>query len=386
MKKKSPKFKVRTSPPTKDEQNLFGIFVSHSNNPSETNQAYLKDLLKKMDDNNLNPLIDREFLAGGEFFQKKIKECIKCYACVLVITKESIASDWVHYECGYFSHSSNPVIIWDPDEILSLKTVDSDLFNVHLSQYLPACKTSDEVIEKLKSISIYTDLFKNECLKLSVSKFRNTLDERVSTAMVRVSSPLLSGKKELFKECKFSTLVVNFGMFYAKQGDGMHCWSKRTLASNGSYTVSPGSELQCGKCKLTKEKCTMFSDGNIDPNMTECIILNHILENGRYFDKGEDDYNKERIDDGTLTFYVPVHKVYGTEFKFIVDAPTNAKHLELMRLFDEIGLNPTVSDSLNGWRIYLSIPEVPYQSLFRLDHMYNNNFICPRATLPEKER
>ena len=45
-----------------------------------------------------------------------------------------------------------------------------------------------------------------------------------------------------------------------------------------------------------------------------------------------------------------------------------------------------VSDSLNGWRIYLSIPEVPYQSLFRLDHLYNNNFLCPRSTLPEDER
>ena len=386
MQNSLPKFKIKTAPPTNNEKNLFGIFISHSNTPSKSNQGYLKDLLKKMHDNGLNPIFDREFLNGGVYFHSKIKDCIKSYACVIVVTKESLASDWVHYECGYFSHSGHPVIIWDPKKLLSVKTMDSDLFNVHLSQYLPALHTSDEVIEKLKTLSIYSDLFKNECLNLSVAKFRETFATNVSTAMVHVSSPYFNEKKDLFKDCKFSTLVVNFGMFYKDQGNGTHCWSKRTLDESGKYSISESSELNCQKCKLTDKKCTMFSDGNIDPSMTECIILNHVMPNGRYFDKGETDYDKQALDNGTLIFYVPVHKLYGTEFKFIVDAPTNAIHLELMRLFDDIGLNPTVSDSLNGWRIYLSIPEVPHQSFFRLNHLYNNNFLCPRAAVEEDKR
>ena len=381
-------FNAKTNPPTRDEEKLFGIFISHSNSQSEKNQGYLTELLEKMKspENNLNPIYDRDFLKGGMNFLQRIKECIKCYACVIVITQESLASDWVHYECGYFSHSSNPVVIWDPDDLLSLKAVDSDLFNVHLSQYLPACRTSDEVIAKLKTLSVYSDLFKNECANFSLSDFRATLDKKVSTVMVRVSSPLLTDQKDLFRECKLSTLVVNFGMFYKNQGDGIHCWSKRSRNPNGSYSIGNAPELISGNCKLTHSKCTLFSDGTVDKTMTECIILNHVMENGRYFNNGEHDYNKTPVSEGTLTFYVPVHKTYGTEFKFIIDAPTNEKHLELMRLFEKIGLNPTVSDSLNGWRIYLSIPEVPYQSLFRLDHLYNNNFLCPRSTLPEDER
>ena len=380
MKKNTLQFKLKAMPPTADEQKLFGIFISHSN----ANVAYLEELTTKMKEKKLNPIFDRDFLKGGEYFQNKIRECIKCYACVIIITKEAMASDWVHYECGYFSHSANPVVIWDPDNILSLKTVDNDLLNFHLTQYLPALHTADEVVAQLQQLSVYSDLFTDECRDFSVSDFRNTLEQSVATTMVHLSSPLLNGKKELFRECKLSTLVVNFGMYYAKQGDGQHCWAKRTLNMNGTYTADSSCLLSDRKCKLTGQKCTLYSEGNIDRTMKECIILNHVITNGRYFDKGEKDYNKNTLEDGMLSFYVPVHKVYGTEFKFIVDSPTNAKHMELMRLFETMGLDPTISDSLNGWRIYLSIPEVPYQGFFRLEHLFHNNFLCPRsATSPE---
>ena len=380
-------FKLKTNPPTLDEKNLFGIFISHSN--SETDKEYLAQLVEKMEapENNLTPIFDRRFLQGGEHFHKKIKECIKSYACVIIISRSSINSDWVHYECGCFSHSRNPVIIWDPENIMSLNSVDSDLLNVHLSQYLPAMTSLDDVIAKLKTLSVYSELFKNECLNFSLSDFRNTLDSHVSTVMVRISSEFLNDKKQLLGECKLSTLIVNFGMFYKKQGDGQHCWAKRTMNPNGTYSVDSSPCLIDGKCKHTNSKCTMYSEGKVERNMKECIILNHVMTNGRYFNKGELDYNRTPVDEGTLIFYVPVHNVYGTEFKFIIDAPSNAKHLELMKLFEKIGLNPTVSDSLNGWRIYLSIPEVPFQSLFRInDNQYNNNFLCPRSIKPANER
>lgn len=382
MKKNGLQFKLKATPPSPEEEKLFGIFISHSN----ANVDYLNELTAKMQENHLNPIFDRDFLKGGEYFQNKIRECIKCYACVIIITKEAMASDWVHYECGYFSHSANPVVIWDPENILSLKTVGNDLLNFHLSQYLPAVQTADQVVAKLKTLSVYADLFQDECLNFSLSDFRATLDQKVTTAMVHLSSDLLTGRKELFKECKLSTLVVNFGMFYAKQGDGEHCWAKRTMNANGTYSADSSCLLSDRKCKLTGEKCTLYSEGNIDRDKKECIILNHIMTNGRYFDKGEKDYSKNMLETGMLSFYVPVHKVYGTEFKFIVDSPTHAKHIELMRLFEDMGLNPTVSDSLNGWRIYLSIPETPYHGFFRLNHLFSNNFLCPRSVTPIEER
>ena len=61
-------------------------------------------------------------------------------------------------------------------------------------------------------------------------------------------------------------------------------------------------------------------------------------------------------------------------------------HHDLLRLFEELGLDPTVSDSLNGWRIYLSLPEAPAEGLFRLEHLFNNNFLCPRAQVAPEDR
>ncbi len=392
------KFKLQALPPDKDEQKLFGIFISHSS----ADTAYVKELDKKMRAVNIYPIQDGDFIHGGQNFHDRIRECIRCYGCVIVVTENSLASDWVHYECGYFSQSGNPVILWDPKDILSLRAPEKkrlfghsqshrglpsdSLLNFHLTQYLPVCRTAEDVVNRLQRLSTYADLYTNACQSYSVSEFQEDLRKNVSTTMVYLNSPLLSGKKDIFKECKLSTLVVNFGMYYADQGDGAHCWATRTLNMDGTYTTDDRCLLPDGVCKHSKKKCAMYSEGNVDRNMKQCIILNHIIPSGRYFDKGEKDYSKRTLEEGMLGFYVPVHKLYGTEFKFIVDAPSQAKHAELIRLFDKMGLDPTVSDSLNGWRIYLSIPSVPYQGFFRLEHLFHNNFLCPRAAYDIKDR
>ena len=130
----------------------------------------------------------------------------------------------------------------------------------------------------------------------------------------------------------------------------------------------------------------MFSSEEIQTDKYECLILNHLINNGRYFDKGEKYFNGTILEEAMLSFYVPVHNVYGTEFKLVVDPPKNVKNQELLYLFEEMGMNPTVSDSLNGWRIYLSLPDVSPQGWFRLEHEYHNNFLCPRATVKDEER
>lgn len=261
-----------------------------------------------------------------------------------------------------------------------------NLLNFHLTQYLPVCHTADQVVEQLQHLSAYAELYTDACLEYSVEAFRDDLARNVSTAMVYLSSDMLSGKGDLFKECKLSTLVVNFGMNYANHGDGIHCWAKRTLNMDGSYTADEECLLADGVCPYSKGKCAMYSQGKIDHDRRECVILNHVIPSGRYFDKGEKYYNNQILDSGMMAFYVPVHKLYGTEFKFIIDAPSQAKHAELMRLFAKMGMDPTASDSLNGWRIYLSLPDFPYQGFFHLEHLFHNNFLCPRAATNPEER
>ena len=399
-------FKLITRPPTKREERLFGIFVSHASADDER----VDELCKKAEGTHIHFLHDGNFIHNGQDFNQQIHTYIKCYGCVLIVSKASLQSDWVQYECGYFSHSGQKVVLWDPDGLLDMNPARKEegakketgeekadiaataLLNFHLTQYLPVCRTAEEVMAELQHLSIYADLYTDACRDYSIEEFQKDLRQNVTTTMVHISSPLLSGKKELFKECKLSTLVVNFGMYYKDQGDGIHCWAERKMEKNKlheTFMVNEECLLPDGKCKHSGGRCTLYSEGGIDTNMKQCVILNHVIQSGRYIDKGQLDYSTDEvklIEQGMLAFYVPVHRKYGTEFKFIVDAPNQAKHAELLHLFEKMDLDPTVSDSLNGWRIYLSIPDKPYQGFFRLEHLFHNKFLCPRAAVHPDHR
>ncbi len=375
---------INTRLPSKEEERLFGIFISHSNRDLKM----VKKLVAYMENEGLIPIYDKQFLEGGQDYLLRIQNCLKCYAGVVVVTKHALESDWVSYECGYLRSLGMPVYLWDPHSVFNLKgkKTDNDLFNTHISQHLPAYKTMEELVNKLKERSVYSDIFTHDCPQVTAEHFNQMLHDNVSTAMLRITSTGLVGKSELFRGCKLGTLVVNFGMFYKDQSDGKHCWAQ-CRKIKGSWNPDKAPLLKDGICEVSKHPCAMYSDEALYADKSDCVILNHIIFNGHYFDRNEPDFdNKVLEEEGLLTFYVPVHHHYGTEFKFIIDAPSNQKHHDLLRLFEDLGLDPTISDSLNGWRIYLSLPDAPTEGLFRLEHMFHNNFLCPRAAQDPKER
>lgn len=380
-----PSCEIITRLPSEQEKRLFGVFLSHSNKDLERVRA----LVRYMEDSGLFPIYDKGFLNGGDDYLIRIQDCIKCYAGVVVITKNALESDWVSYECGYFRTLNMPVYLWDPDDLLSLEQekFDDDVLNTHITQYLPTLHSMEELVEKLKENSIYSDIYTHDCREVPREQFHQMLHKHVSTVMLRITDKRLAKVSELLRGCKLGTLVVNFGMFYEEQGDGVHCWAQRSKNAAGVYTVDEAPVLAGGRCGVSGLKCALYSDERVYADKQDCIILNHIIFNGRYFAAGEKDYDDNtHMDKGVLSFYVPVHRLYGTEFKFIIDAPNNEKHHRLLRLFQELGLEPTVSDSLNGWRIYLSLPDAPAEGLFRLTKAYGNNFLCPRAAVEPLER
>jgi len=193
-------FKLKTQPPTKDEQRLFGIFVSHSS----ADDPRVDALCAKAEGTPIHFLHDGNFIHNGDDFNEQIHKFIKCYGCVVIISKAALNSDWVQYECGYFSQSGQPVILWDPDELLTLtpgKSKKKDekkkkglldrfrpqeeeeddtlaataLLNFHLTQYLPVCHTADEVMEQLQQLSVYADLYTDACEGYSVENFQEDL-------------------------------------------------------------------------------------------------------------------------------------------------------------------------------------------------------------------
>ena len=362
------KFNLSTHLPTEAERRLFGIFISHSN--KEHDSELLGMLAERMIERNLNPIYDRDFLEGGQYFQDRIEQCLNCYAGVVIITENSLRSDWVNYEVGYFSGLGMPIVLWDPDDILSLDHLDHDILNnSHISQYLPACRTLDEVLKVLDGMSIYAEIFKDEFPEMTKEDFKSILNRRVETVMVRLESEIFDTNAMDFNDCKIGTLIVNFGMFHPDNGDGEHCQALRGKPA-----------LEGRRCPVSGGECALYDAKTLDANNLECIVLNYVVENGRFYPKGTLGPDGEVLAHGCINFYVPVHKVFGTEFKFIVDAPNNTQHYKLMEVFESVGMNPTVSDSLNGRRIYLSLPERPRQGFFRLEHQFYNNFLCPHAT------
>ena len=375
--------KVLNHLPTEEEKKLFGIFISHSNHRTDQRQ-YLEPLAQAMRKANLYPIYDREFLEDGDEFKEKIRRYLNCYAAVVILSNNSISSDWVNYEIGYFSEEGVPVVLWDPEDILSPEKGDAELVNSHISQYLPAFHRVEDVVEALAQKSIYSNLLQNECAMLKKEEFQKRMSERVKTVIFKLESDCFDANAAVFDDCHIGSLIVNFGMFYDKNGDGLHCYADRnhTALENGNCLYGP----------QPKHPCAYHNAGSLREDNKECVLLNHVCYNGRFYRKGEnnplwdaerkgDQDEEEKIECGCIIFYLPVHAYFGTEFKLIVDAVSNEQYYKLIAVFEEAGMNPTVSDSLNDRRIYLSLPERPKQGLFRLVHEFNNNFICPYAAI-----
>lgn len=52
---------------------------------------------------------------------------------------------------------------------------------------------------------------------------------------------------------------------------------------------------------------------------------------------------------------------------------------ELIDIFLSVGIHANMSDNIGSKRLYISMAERRSQGLFRLDHEFNNNFLCPRV-------
>ena len=365
-------FEVYTHALSNEEKNQFGIFISHSSKDVDlVNQ--LKDAMpkRKMSNQNVHEsLVAEEFISGGEDFHKKIRECIHCFAGIIVLTRNALESNWVSYECGYFDGLKMPVLVWDKDNILSYNDISKDYLNVFLLQYKKV-STIEDVVQWIQNISIYSNLFNNNLGIYSKAEFDKIIDTKIETAIVKLTSNKLNGKRELFKGCTIGALVVNFGMFYSNQSNGLCCKCAKHLPLTNQKCVYSDNPFPCA---------LIYSEEEQKEKMPDCIILNNIIKCGKYFDTNDTYHDGSKVKEAMLSFYLPVHKYYGTEFKFIVDTPTREVHKELFSLFKDMKLNPTLSNEPNDLRIFLSLEDRAPAGLFRLnDNKYYNNFLCPHA-------
>jgi hypothetical protein len=363
--RESGNFNFATRPLEEGEKKYYGIFISHS---SADNDKYLFPLRERMIERGLYPLCDRDFLSGGDRFQMKIEQTLDCYAAVIIVTEASLSSDWVNYEIGILSGRGIPIYIFDPTGVLERAGGKCGAYrDFHVEGFAPTYRTFDELLLALGEASPYSDMFSEENAFLDTATFRKRMNERVETVIATLSSPIFEEHYSMFAECRVGMLIPNFGMFYDGHADGERCFAQR------------GAPLEGGVCPHSGLHCALHPSRVLDEENKECVLLNHTLYNGKLLRCGELDRRGIPMPKTSLVFHLPLHRYYGTEFKFIIDVPDNRHYDTIMSLLESAGMNPSGPASMVGGRIYISLPSRKPQGLFRLVHEFKNNYLCPHA-------
>ncbi|MBQ9975337.1 MAG: toll/interleukin-1 receptor domain-containing protein [Clostridia bacterium] len=356
-------FDFSTRPLEKDEKKFYGIFISHS---SLDNKKYLEPLCEKMIENGLDPLYDQGFLEAGDDYQSIIEESLDCYAAIVIVTQSSLESKWANYEMGMLTAKGIPVFLFDPEGCFA-RTPLEEYHDVYLSRLDKIFNDMDLLVEALVDSSPYSEMFTEEIPFIDCKTFKKRMRERVETVVARIESKAFEEIYDELLTCKLGVLVPNFGLFYQNYVDGEHCYARRHAL------------LENGVCPHSKASCALAASRTLEEDNKECVLLNHILYTGRVLKKGETDHLGRSSDTVSLLFHMPLHKLYGTEFKFIIDVPENQRSDTIFKALQVAGMNPDGSMSINGGRIYISLYERRGQGLFRLNE-FTNNFLCPHAT------
>lgn len=352
-----------------NEKKLYGIFISHA---SVDNDEYLFPLRNAMKERELHPLCDRDFLSGGDEFQMKIEKTLDCYAAVIIVTEASLRSNWVNYEIGFLSGRGIKIYLWDPTGLFLPANhganPEIDAFKLsHIGKFFPVYHTMDELLSALSGASPYSEMFCEENVLIDTETFGKRVSERVETIIATIESEIFDIYYSDFKECRFGVLVPHFGMFFDDHGDGEHCYAKRC------------TPIENNTCPISGKRCALSPKLELDEENKECVILNHTLFTGTVLRKNDIDRCGRPVKCGSVIFHLPLHKYYGTMFKFIIDVADNNRYNRLMSILTKAGMNPTSSESKVGGRIYLSLPERRAQGLFRLENEFADNFFCPYA-------
>ncbi len=364
-------FDFYTRLPNEDEKKFYGIFISHSNF-DQSEKDLLNYVQNEMVSKGLYVLCDKDFIRGGDDYQNRIENALDCYAAVVILTKNSIKSDWVNYEMGYLRGKGKTIYVWDTENLFLKENREKNpslnlLYYTHYKKYGNIYNKIDDIIEEISKHSQYSQMFSNESAFLTRAEFNQRLNENAVSVIATLSSSIFDKHYNLFKDCKFGLLTMNFGMFYSGHGDGCQCYSKRN------------SPIENKTCPISQSECALVQKTEVTDVNKECVLLNSLVYSGVLKKAGTLDRLGNVIECGAIEYNLPVHKIYGTEFKFIIDVPNDDYFIRMLNILNEAGMNATKSISNIENRIYLSLPERRGQGLYRLDHEFSNNFICPYA-------
>lgn len=358
---------------TEKEEKSFGIFISHSNNQFDLDN-YLFPLSKKMEETGLQPIYDRMFLSQGDDFKKKIFKYIASYAAIIIISRNSLNSSWVNFELGRFTGQDIPIFIFDPENILDSSSKNEYPSLSYLKRFAPFYHSIDELVNSLKVLNLYSDIFSYETSLCSKKKFWDACEGKLERVMLTINTDILEKNKHLFERVKIGVNLSSFGQ--ADLDIDKMCAPK--------YFKGLPQSIDC-VCEYCGHPCSLKKIDHIDDSNIECIYLGKLLYTGRAF--FVNDVNPFSDEDpvfhqSCIMVHLPLHKFYGTKFKIFMDAPTEAEAEQIVDAFRGSEFIVNIS-SRGGNRVYIGLPDDNEKSLYLIESMFKDNFLCPFAAKNE---
>lgn len=354
---------------TEKEEKSFGIFISHSNNPYDLEQ-YLYPLSKQMESEGLRPVYDRLFLNQGDDFKKKIFKYIASYAAVIIITKNSLKSTWVNFELGRFTGQNIPIFLYDPENLLE-NELSSKISSISfLKQFAPFYHSADELVNSLKELNLYSDIFSYETSLCSKERFWDACEGKIDKVMLKIDLDILEKNKFLFERVRLGVNLSGFG-----QND---CDINKTCAPK--YFKGEPQTIDC-VCEYCGHQCSLKKLDRVDDSNIECVHLGKMLYTGKiFFLNDTNPFSDEDpvFHQSCMMVHIPLHKYYGTKFKLFMDAPTEAEAEAIVDAFRGSEFIVNIS-SRGGKRVYIGLPDCNEKSLYLIDSMFHDNFLCPFA-------
>lgn len=326
---------------TAEEVEEIGVFISYSRQDKD---AFTK-LTASLESAGLNVLSDKLIESGTINFHENILRMLLKSTCGIMLY-DGMVSPWINFEIGILEGLNKDIFVYAPKE-------DVGGLPDYLRQYTIVTDI-DDLIKKVKSKMLFSDVFENESVLLKKEEFLRNVLPKIGYAYLRLRIP---GIKDIDPSAYRLCYLIT-GLFKLEQK------TDRDNTICHKYRV-PLSECLCES--LAKYGKCAYNEFTL-PSNSDAITLNKI-------------YEAILIDDDDFAeFLLPINGEYGNTFKCFMDIKDFTMKEKLIALLVNANIiGYSESDSGVSDRIYFTLPAQPLNGLFKIvdERGIENNYLCP---------
>lgn len=339
------KFAVKINKLSNSEQNEIGIFLSYTR---RSDTELFEHLVNKLTTNGINVLSDSKITLGSEDFSKEIKKMLSMsIASVVILPTDGDFSPWVTYEIALLESSGKDIYLYQKEAINY--TLPS-----YLQKYEPVINEEDQLIEILKSNTIFKNLLSQSTSLLTIEDYNKYIKDYLESITLKFKVPEISKIKA--DHYQFGCIICGL---YKIEFDQPR---NKVICGMNGYDLEEAVCYPVWNCNL----CPL-SNNHYD-NRLDRVVLNKLLS-----------ANKVSLYD-EVEYILPISKKFGLTFKCYVDIFEPTIKDQIIECLTEAGISDiSVSSSGHANRLYFCLPKDQLKGLFVVRQIegFYNNYICP---------